>query len=618
MAKGNVLTRSKKAKVETLVHTGKLAEAKEMCAIVVRADRQDADAWVTLAVINRLLALYQESEASARQALTIQPRLAKAHSALGAALQCQGSIEAALGSYRQAVILDPDLAEAHYLLGNVLRELGHLDEAIASYRRACALQPDFLAAVSNLGATLMSQGETVEALKFLNHALTLAPDSPRVLCNVGTLLERDGRIEEAQIRLQRALTIDPDFLDAIGALAAIYEKSSRLDDAKTLLARGLALAPTNIQLIMAAAKIARTEGRFQEAIELLERVMAQRLDPVLAGDLHLTLGKLYDRVGNTDRAFQSFTEGNQLAAKLLPDVYDRDSYSRDLDRMAACFTPALAHAWNGCQDELEGSSPIFLTGFARSGTTLLDQILDSHPQLQTLSERPTVNAMMEAFWSLSKNRPDALTNLSMDEVAMLRKVYFDTAARYARLDGKQLLVDKMPLNTALAHIIWRIFPNAKFILAIRHPCDVCLSCFMQNFVINQAMTVFQFLPDTVALYARIMDMWRSYVKVLPITYHRIRYEDLVADFEGEARRLVEFIGVEWHDSMINYAEHAKTRVINTPSYYEVTKPIFQHAKYRWKRYTKHLEPFLPTLAPYIDYFGYAEPKTPPDDATRQV
>ncbi|MHB8453987.1 MAG: tetratricopeptide repeat-containing sulfotransferase family protein [Acidiferrobacterales bacterium] len=618
MAKSNVLTRSKKAKVEALMRTGRLAEARKLCTNVVHADRLDADAWVTLAIIHRRLGANKESEACARKALEARPGLAPAYTALGAALQVQGNLPAALSHYRQAVSLDPNRSDAHYLLGNALRELGLLDEAVASYRRACALQPDFLAAISNLGATLTTQGESVEALKWLNQALTLAPDSPQVLCNVSTLLERDNRFEEARGRLRRALAINPDFVDALAALAEIEEKTSRLDEAKTLVTRGLALAPDNVPLIMIAAKIARTEGRHQDAIDLLERVMARQPDPVLAGELHLTLGKLYDRVGDTDRAFRGFTEGNRLAAELLPGNYDRGTYDRDLDRMEACFTPMLASAWDGHKDELEDNSPAFLLGFPRSGTTLLDQILDSHPQLQTLSEPPTISAMMEAFWTLTKNRPDALRNLSMDEVAMLRKVYFDTAAKYARLDGKQLLIDKMPLNTPLAHIIWRIFPKSKFILAIRHPCDVCLSCFMQNFTINQAMTVFQFLPDTVALYARIMDMWREYIKVLPINYHRIRYEDLVANFEGEARRLVEFLGVEWHDAILDYAEHAKTRVINTPSYHQVTKPIFQHAKYRWKRYARQLEPYLPALTPYIDYFGYTEPKTPTDATTRQI
>ncbi|MDA8364767.1 MAG: tetratricopeptide repeat protein [Gammaproteobacteria bacterium] len=607
MAKNNVLARSRRAKVETLMRAGKLLEARDLCGTLVRTQRQDADSWVLLAVIHRRLGSYADSETSARTALGIRPRLATAHVALGAALQCQGRLEEAVTRYRESIAIDPDLTEGHYLLGNALREQGLLDGAVASYRRACALQPDFVAALSNLGAVLTAQGETVEAARWLNRALSLAPDAPQVLCNVGVILERDGRFEEARGRLRQALAIQPDFVDALSALAEIEEKESHLDDAKVITERGLVLAPDNTALITVAAKIARSEGRHQDAIDLLERLLAQPHDPILDGEAHLSLGALYDRVGDADRAFQSFTEGNRLSAQKLPADYDHHAYQRELDRAENCLTPALATAWSGRDDPLRDDSPIFLMGFARSGTTLLDQILDSHPRLQTLSEPPTVNAMKETFWALVKDRPDPLTNLDESEIAKLRQVYFDTAARFAKIDPRRRLVDKMPLNTALAHLIWRVFPHSKFILAIRHPCDVCLSCFMQSFGINNAMTVFHSFPDTMELYSRIMGLWRRYVTTLPIDYHRIRYEDLVADFAGEARRLIEYLGVEWDDAVLSYSEHAKTRKINTPSYHQVRQPIYQHARYRWKRYARYFEPYLPALAPYIDYFGYCEP-----------
>ena len=607
MAKNNVLARSRRAKVETLMCAGKLLEARDLCGTLVRAARQDADSWVLLAVIHRRLGSYADSATSARTALGIRPRLATAHVALGAALQCQGQLQEATARYREAVAIDPDLVEGHYLLGNALREQGLLDGAVASYRRACALQPDFVAAASNLGAVLTARGERVEALKWLNHALSLAPRAPQVLCNAGIALDREGSVDEACARLRQALAIQPDFVDALATLAALEEKRNHLDEAKTLAARGLVLAPDNTTLMTVAAKLARNDGRHQEAINLLERVLERPHDQMADGELRLLLGQLYDRVGDADRAFRNMTEGNRLMAATLPDTYDHHAYRRDLDRAASCLTPMLSDAWNGQDDALRDDSPVFLTGFARSGTTLLDQILDSHPRLQTLSEPPTVNAMVDAFWTLVKDRPDPLTNLDASEIAKLRKVYFDTAARFARIDPQRRLIDKMPLNTAVAHIIWRIFPHSKFILAIRHPCDVCLSCFMQNFAINRAMTVFQSFPDTVELYTRIMGLWRRYVETLPIDYLRIRYEDLVTDFEGEARPLLDYLGVEWDDAILGYAEHAKARTVNTASYHQVTQPIFQHAKHRWKRYTRHLEPYLPALEPYIDYFGYHEP-----------
>jgi Sulfotransferase family len=156
-------------------------------------------------------------------------------------------------------------------------------------------------------------------------------------------------------------------------------------------------------------------------------------------------------------------------------------------------------------------------------------------------------------------------------------------------------------------LIWRVFPDAKFILAVRHPCDVCLSCFMQNFALNQAMATFYSLESTAALYAKVMGLWQQYVQKLPIRYHRIRYEDLVSNFEHETRRLLDFLEVGWDDAVLQHTEHARKRgTISTPSYHQVTQPIYQHAKYRWKRYAKQLESVMETLQPYIEYFGYEE------------
>ena len=155
----------------------------------------------------------------------------------------------------------------------------------------------------------------------------------------------------------------------------------------------------------------------------------------------------------------------------------------------------------------------------------------------------------------------------------------------------------MPLNTVEVPLIWRLFPNAKCILAIRHPCDATFSCFMQNFVINNAMSTFFTLEKTAAAYAGVMSLWQEYIAVLPVDYHRIRYEDLVADQDGESRRLLDFLGLEWDEKVMHHDEHARTRHISTPSYHQVTQPIYKHAKYRWKRYEQYLKPVLPVLHP---------------------
>jgi tetratricopeptide (TPR) repeat protein len=616
MAQKNILVRSKQTKAEALFRDNRLPEAKQLYASLAQTNRTDPSVWLMLGIINRKLGLFAESEECCRRAVTLQPGLAAAQQALGAALQCRGRMEEALAAYRTAIRLDPALAEAHYLLGNALKDLGLIKEAIEHYRKAIAVRPNFLEALSNLGLVLMTQGQTEETVDCLNRALQLKPASPQVLCNLAAVLEREGRFDEARQRLERALHHAPDFVDAIAKLAELDEKTIRLEQAKRWLEKGLSLAPDNVSLLTTASKIARSEGRFQDAIEVLEKIRTLTQNPAAVGDVCMNLGKLYDRVGDTERAFACFVEGNRLTAQIsLPADYDRQSYLRRIDHLSGFLTDGLADSWANATDPAPTPAPVFLLGFPRSGTTLLDQILDSHPKLQTMEEKPTVAAMVQEFARLADGRADALAVLNIEEIGGLRKSYFDAVRQHIQLRPGNILVDKLPLNTVNTHLIWRVFPNAKFILAVRHPCDVCLSCFMQNFTLNEAMATFYSLDSTAALYAKVMGLWQQCVQKLPIKYHQIRYEDLVSNFEHETRRLLDFLEVGWDDAVLQHTEHARKRgTINTPSYHQVTQPIYQHAKYRWKRYAKQLEPVMETLRPYIEYFGYEEERNNPESS----
>lgn len=609
MAKQNLLTRSKKNKAAEYLRANRLQDAEALYASICQVDRIDVEAWVIRGIINRKLGRFQDAETFCRRAVEISPNLATAYHALGAAVQCQGRLGEAIANYRRAIQLHPDFADAHYFLANALREAGSLIEAAASYRQAVSLQPDFVEALCNLGAVLTSLGEIPEAVSVLNKAITLRPNAPQILCNLGDILQGEGRLGEALDKYQLALRLAPDFLDAIGHTAALLEKINRLDEAAELIQQHLPRLPDNPELLAVAAKLARRANKIDEAIALLERAAKQNLGPMAAGEVHLHLGQMYDRKGEAERAFAHLSEGNRLVAQATTNLRSnhQNQYLERVERMRGYLTPDLASLTERPVLEDCTESPIFLLGFPRSGTTLLEQILDSHPALQTLEEKATVSAMVQAFEEMAQGRENALAELSDDQIKQLRKVYFDEAARHVESKPNCLLVDKMPLNTINVHLIWRVFPNAKFILAIRHPCDVCFSSFMQNFLINEAMAGFFTLESGAEIYRDVMRIWLEAVRLLPLDYHRIRYEDLVADFEKETRALLDFLGVGWDDSVLSHTDHAiKRGTINTPSYHQVTQPIYQHAKYRWKRYAKQFEPVMPTLKPFIDYFGYAE------------
>lgn len=608
MAKPNILVRTKKAKADALFNDNRLHEADVLYAGVCQSMPADAESWVMRGLIHRRLGAFSQAEAFCRRGLSFRPDYAWGHHVLGSALQCQGRMPEALACYRKAIGLQPGLAETHYFVGNALRETGALSEAVGSYRQAVRLQPDFVEALSNLGAALTLLGDTQEAVSVLNKAVALRPDAPQILCNLGHILQRDGCLEDALAKYQRALQLSPDSRDAIANVAGLLEKTNRLGEAQALVDRELPRAPDNLGLLLAAARLARRAKKFAEAIALLERALKQGPALEEASEVHLLLGQLYDRQGEADQAYAHLAEGNRLMAGVTESrCREQAPYLDRVERMRTYLTDDLAsQAAPGLGADVS-ASPVFLLGFPRSGTTLLEQILDSHPALQTLEEKGTVAAMARAFEGMAQGRENALAELTEEQVGQLRQIYFDEVARHLELQPGNLLVDKNPLNTVVAHLIWRVFPQAKFILAIRHPCDVCLSCFMQNFFINEAMASFFTLESTAQVYGGVMRTWLEAVAKLPLDYHRIRYEDLVADFEGETRALLEFLGVGWDDHVLGHTEHAMKRgTISTPSYHQVTQPIYQHAKYRWKRYAKQFEPVMPALQPFIDYFGYGD------------
>lgn len=606
MAKPNILIRSKKSKAVELLKRNQLQEADAMFAGVCLSAPADVESWVMRGLVHRKLGFFVEAEAFCRRALKQQPAYAWGHHVLGSTLQCQGRMDEALACYRKSISLQPDYAESYYFLANALRETWVIDEAIKNYRRAIQLQPDFVEALSNLGAALTSRGEAQEAALFLNRANRLRPNTSEIVFNLGRVLQLDGRIDEAIEHYQRALRLAPNSIHIIGKLADTLEMVNRLKEAQILIDQELPRAPDNPALIIPAAKLARRAGKLDEAIVLFEHVIELKPELEIAGDVHLQLGQLYDKKNDADRAYAHICEGNKLIAQSVNGTHcEHNNFIEAVEKRHRYLSAELASLTPVSGDEDAAEDPVFLFGFARSGTTLLGQILDSHPALQTLDEKSMGAAMVKAFEQMTQGQGDKVETLTEAQVVELRNVYFDEVARYIKLLPGSILVDKMPLNTINVALIWRVFPSSKIVFLARHPCDVCLSCFMQNFSTNGSLTSFFTLESGVSVYAKVMQIWLDAIRMLPLNYHQVRYEDLVTDFEGESRDLLNYLGVGWDESVVAYDKHAMSHgKVLTPSYHQVTQPIYQHAKFRWKRYAKQFEQHMPILKPYIEYFNY--------------
>ncbi|MCP5368815.1 MAG: sulfotransferase [Hyphomicrobiales bacterium] len=550
------------------------------------------------------------AEQAYRRALALDPARADAHNNLGSLLHDRGQVEGALEHYRAALDANPHYVDAHANLGNALMALGETAAAESQYRQALAVQAGHLPATVGLARALALQDRPVEAEAVLRAAVQSHGEKSLILKELGDVLQDTDRTAAAEDCFRRALAADPDDGAAAAALASLMEKASRLDEAADMARGVLGREPGNVAAALVLAKCARRSGDGEDGLARLAAVDGEGQPADARAAIHFERGAILDRLGRYDEAFDAYLAANGFNhAHWRTRATDRDVYLDEIARLEAAFTPDWVASWS---PPVPGDAPppLFLIGFPRSGTTLLDQMLNAHPAIHTLEELPAVDLMKEAL-AARRPYPQTLADLDAETVAHLRAVYAAAIADHAGpAAADKLIVDKMPLNTTDVGLIHRVFPTARFLLSIRHPCDVCLSGFMQAFRPNPAMVHFDTIDNTARLYDRVMTLWNRYREVLPIRYHRIRYEDLVADMAGEVGRILEFLDLPWDDAVMGYAEKAKKRRIKTPSYHQVVQPIYNRSVARWLNYRRHFDGALPLLAPHVAAFGYP----PPDES----
>lgn len=544
------------------------------------------------------------------RALAIAPGLADAHHNLALALWDKGDRDAALAAFGGAVEHDPNDAEGHFRFAAALAKCERLEDSEKHLSRAIGIDPAMTKALILLGDVLGKMEEPARSADVLGKALALDPDNGEIHRLLGDAYRELGQVDDALASYAKALAIQPDNTGASFSLACLLEMSNKLDQASEAVREGLNAAPDDFGLNLIAAKLEYRGGDHEAALALLDAMTVDEDTPLdLRRDRCFELGRVHDRLRDPDAAFECFTEGNALARRSWgPEATDKDVMLGYIEEHLEVVTEKWVSTWTpafGGGGEGERAPPVFLIGFPRSGTTLLDQILDSHPGIRVLEEKPMVETVRSSLDLEGSGYPAPLAGLSDDGIAALRRLYFDTADRFAAPGDGGVVIDKLPLNTVEAALIHRMFPDAKFILVLRHPCDVCLSCFMQSFGINAGMANFLTLEDSVHLYERVMTLWRRYETCLDLAVFKTRYEDLVDDFEGSVRELLNFLGLEWDDAVLDYRRHAAGRDINTPSYTQVTQEIYTRSRYRWLRYEKYFEPLIGRLRPFMEEFGYA-------------
>ena len=594
-----------------LQQLGRWDEVLASCHKALAIDPDHAMAHSNLG--NALLELGRPDEAAAsyNKALAINPDHADSHYNLGSALQELGRPDEALASYRKALAINPDHFMAHNNIGITLMELGRLDETLASYRKALAIKPDYARAHNNLGLALRESERLDEALASYRRAIAIEPGYADAHSNLGILLLELGRPDEALASYRKALAIKPDFAKAHNNLAEVLEKTNRIEDLREAISIAKRSCPGHPFLAIGEAQLLKRDGDYAAARAVLEEVREPAVADTrfVVARAHL-LGELCDRLDDTGAAYNYFQEGN-LRSRDTHEARRADA-GRQLARigvLAKRFTAGWVADWRAVDSSDGRPDPVFLVGFPRSGTTLLDTILRSHAAIAVAEEMPTLQNVLKVVERLPGGDPDGLAKLDPAQLTELRRTYFAELDKDLEPEDRlsAVVIDKQPLNTVEAGLIQRIFPQARFLFILRHPCDCVLSCFMQNFKISDTMANFLDLNDAARYYDKVMSLWRQYQEVLPLRVHTVRYESLVEDFEETLTPVFEFLGVGWDDGVRNYAETARRgKRITTPSYDQVTQPLYTRATGRWERYREHMQPVLPVLLPWARRFGYDE------------
>jgi tetratricopeptide (TPR) repeat protein len=550
---------------------------------VAAASRGDADAAVALfaqAVALRpdfaaahanlgllLLAAQHHAEAAfhLQAAVNVMPGDAALQNALGVAQESLNRLIDAERSYGAALALNPAQPEAHANLGNCLRRLGRLDEARAHYARALELKPDFAVAHYNLGILLQDRGDLEQAMARYRQALAIRPDYIEALNNLGSCQRAHGLVDEARATFERILERRPTQIEAHCNLAQYKTYEAGDPHVETLLAQQPRLASLS------------EDGRIR---------------------YWFTVGKMLEDVGRHDESFAAYAQANRAKHAITP--WDEAAHQDVQHRIVATFTRERMRRADAVDTSAtaEGPTPVFIVGMPRSGTSLLEQVLSTLPGVHGAGEITWLaETLLSAQHDCEEGGFQFPETLGSSSGSTLRALGRRHVARLRELAPQAThVVDKLPANFTHVGLIHLMFPQARIVHAMRDPMDSCFSCYSRLFAGNNLG--FTYDLETVGRYwvgyHELMRHWRDVLP--PGRMLDVAYETMVADFENQARRVVDYLGLPWDERCLGF--HDSQRVVRTASVAQVRRPIYRTSVARWKPYERHLRPLRDLVEPY--------------------
>jgi tetratricopeptide (TPR) repeat protein len=555
--------------------------------LALQSKPDDAQILCNLANAQRQLGLLSDAIASVQRAVALEPASSIAHNALGLVLSTMGRRKQAIASLSQALTLNPNNIDALVNLGNVLRDQGLRREAVAFYRRAIELDPGRADSHCNLGTALFEFRRVDEAVASYRQALSLDPEYAPAHMSLAVALRQQRRPADAETSCRAALAIDPHYADALALLGELRADRGQFAEAEQLFQQAIA---SNPDISIAYASIA-THRKMTDAdgawLAETQALLGKALPLAQQIGLRYALGKYFDDLRQYEQAFEHYRQANELT-KRYGLKYDRAKLTERIERIMRDFDAASVQ--RGGPQACSSQLPVFIVGMPRSGTSLAEQILASHPAVYGAGEL--------MFWNTAYDTFREAQLAGSDASSLMPAMAADYLARLTALSpGALRVVDKLPANFMSLGMIHEALPNARIIHMQRHPIDTCLSIYFQNFFsIGPYANDLDNLAHYYGEYIRITDHWRA---VLPATsLLEVPYEALVEDQEGWSRRMLDFIGLPWDPRCLDFDQ--TDRVVITASKWQVRQKISKSSVARWRNYERFVGPLLGLLQPGPD------------------
>lgn len=565
---------------------------------------QNFSAWNNMGEVYRLNKTYRLAIEAFTMSLKIQPENLTYIRNLGICLYQNNSFDEAHPLLLKTINTGIFEIEDGVAILDILITLRQLRHATDIGKIILNKYPNNEKIFNQLGLVELEKRKFFPAITYLKKALALNSNYLDALCHLSSAYLFSGNKLKASELLSAIVGIGSE--PALVFACSMYETNNQSELTSKTVKEGLIKFPKSEELLFHKAKLFRKKKNFKESLIIINQILTT-CDNNLKSDVLYEKGQLLNKTLHYTQAWEQFINANNQCEENWKNFNSQgDDFVKSCEVIFSGFEKINNYKRKQTKVNNSGKNLIFIVGFPRSGTTLLDSILSAHSDITVLEEAPVLGETYDQITNITiYNYSKKLSELSPFEIAELQDFYYNSLINYTTWNQRGVLVDKSPLNTMHIGLIHVLFPDAKIIFSLRHPLDVCTSCFFQNFKMNSFMTNMTSISKTAKTYSAMLSVWSSAIQKFNVDVRYQSYEELVTNFECQTKELILYLKLPWEDELLTYQNNLENRgAISTPSFNQVNQPIYQTAKNRYKNYIPYLDEAIDILKPWIKHFGY--------------